>query len=407
MLDLTILAFATFFATIGPIDVAAMFAALTTNATSAQRRSMALRGTLLGAAILLVFALIGEALLSRLGISLAAMRTAGGILLLLIGIDMVFARSSGGVSTTDDETREAFGKEDITVFPLATPLIAGPGAMGAAILLMANTEGDLTSKVIVLLALGCVLVITLVALLGASQIQRIFGVTGLHVISRVFGVLLCALAVQFVFDGIGESGLLRDTGAERVETSASAGTPEPNSPAPDGTAMVSGRAPEATGGYPSVVALVPRPPSEFPPPAEPAEMDQAGMAFYPPVLLVQPGQAVHFINSEDIMHNVRVFHSATREPEFNVATPLGGAYEHIFHREGAYAVSCDIHPAMTATILALSTPYAVIAERDGTFSLPNVPTGSYTLRIRNGGAWMERDVEIRCPDTELVVEQMP
>lgn len=202
------LALATFFATIGPLDIAALFAALTANQTERHKRTMAIRGTLIGAGILLTFALIGEVLLSRLGISLAALRTAGGILLLLIGIDMVFARSSGGTSTTDDEEVEASAKSDISVFPLATPLIAGPGAMGAAILLMADQEGDITGQAIIIASLLAVLLLTFVSLLLAGKIQKILGVTGMHVVSRVMGVLLTALAVQFVFDGIRQSGLV-------------------------------------------------------------------------------------------------------------------------------------------------------------------------------------------------------
>ncbi len=212
MLKTAVVAFATFFVTIGPIDVAAMFAALTSRATSEHRRLMAIKGTAIAAGILLVFALIGDTLLSHLGISLAALRTAGGILLLLIGIDMVFARSSGGVSTTADESAEARLKEDISVFPLATPLIAGPGAMGAAILLVANAEGDLAHKTVVVIVMLGVVLLTFFALLVATQMQKLLGVTGLHVVTRVFGVLLCALAVQFLFDGIAQSGLLA-TGA--------------------------------------------------------------------------------------------------------------------------------------------------------------------------------------------------
>ena len=202
------LALATFFATIGPLDVAAMYAALTANHTAEQKRSVAIRGTLIATLILVTFALIGELLLARLGISLAALRTAGGILLLLIGIDMVFARSSGGTSTTDDEEKEAASKADISVFPLATPLIAGPGAMGAAILLMANQEGNLEGQAIVIGALLAILLATFISLLLASKIQNLLGVTGMHVITRVMGVLLSALAVQFIFDGIKESGLV-------------------------------------------------------------------------------------------------------------------------------------------------------------------------------------------------------
>jgi multiple antibiotic resistance protein len=202
------IALATFFATIGPIDVAAIFAALTTSSDVAHRRSMAIRGTLIGAAILLVFALIGEALLTGFGISLAALRTAGGILLLLIGIDMVFARSSGGTSTTDEEEREAATKADISAFPIGMPLIAGPGAMSATILLMANTEGNLALKAVVIGALLVILLVTFISMLLAGQIQRVLGVTGMHVIARIFGVLLCALAVQFIIDGILQSGLI-------------------------------------------------------------------------------------------------------------------------------------------------------------------------------------------------------
>ena len=208
MLEAAIVAFTTFMATVGPIDVAAMFAAMTTRATPQFRRAMAVRGTLISALILFCFALTGEMLLRSLGISLAALKIAGGILLLLIAVDMVFARTSGGTSTTSEETDEAFGKQDISVFPLATPLIAGPGTMGSVILLMANAKGNLMIELVVMGMLLATLVLTLVLLLAASRVQKLFGVTGMHVVSRVFGVLLSALAVQFMIDGIAQSGLL-------------------------------------------------------------------------------------------------------------------------------------------------------------------------------------------------------
>jgi len=206
--EIAIIALTTFFATIAPIDVAAMFAALTPNATIQARRSMAIRGTMISAVILVSFALAGEFVLSSLGISLAALKVAGGILLLLIGIDMVFARTSGGTSTTKEETDEAISRQDISVFPLATPLIAGPGAMGATILLMAKARGDLVAQTIVISALFAILLLTLLLLLLATNVQKLFGVTGMNVISRILGVLLAALAVQFMFDGIMESGML-------------------------------------------------------------------------------------------------------------------------------------------------------------------------------------------------------
>lgn len=207
-MEMMAVALATFFATIGPVDIAAIFAALTANSTPAHRRSMAIRGVLIGGGILLVFALAGEALLSSFGISLPALKVAGGILLLLISIDMVFARSSGGTSTTDEEAQEAMSKPDISVVPIATPLIAGPGAMGAAILLMANADGDIVKQVVVIGSLIAVLLLTLVLLLLSTKIQKLLGVTGMQVITRVFGVLLCALAVQFIFDGIADSPLM-------------------------------------------------------------------------------------------------------------------------------------------------------------------------------------------------------
>ncbi len=209
MTETAVVAFTTFFATVGPLDVGPVFAAMTPAADPRSRRRMAVRGTAIATVILLAFALAGETLLASLGISLAALRVAGGILLLLIAIDMVFARPSGSTSTTEEEAREAARRTDVTVFPLATPLIAGPGAMGAAILLMADAEGDLVRQSVVVAMLLAVMLLTLASLLLASQLQKYLGVTGLHVVSRVFGVLLAALAVQFMFDGIAQSGLLR------------------------------------------------------------------------------------------------------------------------------------------------------------------------------------------------------
>lgn len=206
--ETAIIALATFFATIGPLDVAAVFAALSSNFDSHLRKLMAVRGVVIATIILLVFAFFGEFFLSHMGISLPAFRTAGGILLLLIGIEMVFARSSGGASTIHEEEVEAATRQDIAVFPLATPLIAGPGAIGAAILLMANTDGEILLQATVVASLLVILLFTLAALLIASQIQHFLGVTGQNVISRILGVLLSALAVQFIFDGIKQSGLL-------------------------------------------------------------------------------------------------------------------------------------------------------------------------------------------------------
>ncbi len=207
MFETYILAITTFFATVGPIDIAVVFAGLTSERSAFTKRKIAFKGVIIATGLLLVFALLGEALLSSLGITLAALRTAGGILLLLIGIDMVFARHSGGTSATADEVEEAEHSHDISVFPLATPLIAGPGAIGAVILLMANVEGHLGQQSMVILGLLSIMLMTYILLIGASQVHKVLGVTGLQVISRIFGVILSALAVQFMFDGIKNSGL--------------------------------------------------------------------------------------------------------------------------------------------------------------------------------------------------------
>ncbi|HTO28044.1 MAG TPA: MarC family protein, partial [Devosia sp.] len=135
------------------------------------------------------------------------LRIAGGVLLLLISIDMVFARHSGGTGTTPEEEDEAKKRVDISVFPLATPLIAGPGAISAVILLTTGTHNPAEFWA-VLAAIVVILFLAWLTLLVAIPIQRLLGVTGLAVVSRVVGILLAALAVQFVFDGIKASGIL-------------------------------------------------------------------------------------------------------------------------------------------------------------------------------------------------------
>lgn len=204
--ETAVLAFATLFATVSPIDVAAIYAAITLNSSAAQRRRMAIRGVVVASIVLVVFAAIGNWLLEVLGISLAALRTAGGIMLLLMGLDMVFARGTAN-TTTVEEDEEAMRKHDVSVFPLALPLIAGPGSMSAVILLMTQAHGQILEQVTIYSMLAVVMVFTLLCLLLASQLNRLLGVTGMQAITRVMGVLLCALAVQFVFDGIIESDL--------------------------------------------------------------------------------------------------------------------------------------------------------------------------------------------------------
>ncbi len=207
MIETFLISFTTLFATVGPADVAFLFAALTGKNTSSERRRIALKGTLFAGGIMLVFGIVGDPLLRLFGISLPALRVAGGILLLLISLDMVFVRESGAVTTTDEEEEDAMGRPDISVVPLATPLLAGPGAIGSIILLTSANAHEPLRLGMVFLAILAVLILSYLMMLAATGIQRVLGVTGVHVVSRIFGVLLAALAVQFVFDGLKSSGL--------------------------------------------------------------------------------------------------------------------------------------------------------------------------------------------------------
>ena len=207
MMETAFVAFATLFATIGPLDVAIVFASLTGDMLPARRTSTAIKGTVIATVILLFFAVFGKSVLGLFGISMAALRIGGGVLLLLIAIELVFAGNSGVSSTTSDEKEEAEIQSDISTFPLATPLIAGPGAMGAIVLLMADASGDAARIAMVIGALLAMMLFTLACMLAASQIQKLLGKTGVYVIARVFGVVLAGLAVQFMLDGLAESGL--------------------------------------------------------------------------------------------------------------------------------------------------------------------------------------------------------
>lgn len=212
MSDLILATAVAFLVTIDPVGLGPVFAGLTAGMDGRTRRAMAVKGTLIGAVILFGFALVGQALLSSLGIGAGAFRIAGGILLLLLAIDMVFARESGLRTTTEGEAAEAKDKvahhADISVFPLAIPLIAGPGAMTSVVLLMGRAGGDPLAQLAVLAVLAGVLLATLAVLIFAGEVSRFLGVTGINVINRVLGILLTALACQFVIDGVIESGLL-------------------------------------------------------------------------------------------------------------------------------------------------------------------------------------------------------
>jgi hypothetical protein len=178
-------------------------------------------------------------------------------------------------------------------------------------------------------------------------------------------------------------------------------SPEPPPAAAGGASTVSGKAPAAVNGIPSVVILAPQTPREFPLPAERPYMDQITLTFTPAVLFVRTGQPTDFRNSDDVLHNVRVRNEATREGLFNVAIPTGGTYQHTFAQDGFYDVGCDIHPGMSAQVIASSSPYATIADTQGNFAFDNVEPGSYTLTYFTGTQKVEKPIEVTAPRTDV------
>lgn len=197
-----ITAFVTIFVIIDPIGLAPLFLALTRGKTAAQRRSIAVRATLVAFAILLLFTAFGEALLGFVGISMPAFRVAGGILLFLTAIDMLFERRT---KRREDRTEEEEDTDDPSVFPLAIPLIAGPGAIASVILLTGEKPGW-EGMVMIWGVVAVILLIMLAIFLASGGLERLFGKTGIDVITRVLGMLLAALAVQFVLDGLAAFG---------------------------------------------------------------------------------------------------------------------------------------------------------------------------------------------------------
>lgn len=177
-------------------------------------------------------------------------------------------------------------------------------------------------------------------------------------------------------------------------------------PAPASTGEglhVTGTAPTSLDGSLTVVVLEPLSGAPFEAPEEPVQMDQLGMEFLPPVLLANVGQPVHFHNSEDILHNVRVYNIDTLETAFNISTPIGGTYEHRFDTAGTYRVACDIHPAMGASVVVTASPHAAVAARDGSFALDGVAAGSYTAVVQAGAERRRHAVTVTPDATELTL----
>ncbi|MEE4288463.1 MAG: MarC family protein [Erythrobacter sp.] len=198
--ELFVSAFITLFVVIDPPGCAPIYAGLTKNASAGQARSMALRATLIAGVILLVFALFGEALLGALHIQLDAFRIAGGLMLFFIAFEMVFEKRTQRREERADKV-SASEVEDVSVFPMAMPMLAGPGAIAAVMLLM-NEATDWPARAAVFGALGAVLLLTAGALVAAGPLIRVLGDKVEAVITRLLGVLLAALAAQYVIDGL-------------------------------------------------------------------------------------------------------------------------------------------------------------------------------------------------------------
>jgi multiple antibiotic resistance protein len=198
--------FITLLVTIGPIETAVVFASLTAGVHRKERISLAARSVTIACIVLLLFALAGGLVLSLLHISLPAFRVAGGVLLFLQALTLTFS-SPGLSSINEGERHEAEQPGDIAVFPLAFPLIAGPGGLSAAVLVMGRAHGWVEAGGVVGMILACAL-LTWIAMLAADRLVHVFGRTGADVVGRVSGVLLAGLAVQFIFDGVAAAPLL-------------------------------------------------------------------------------------------------------------------------------------------------------------------------------------------------------
>ena len=201
MTELFVSAFITLFVVIDPPGCAPIYAGLTKSALPAQARNMAVRACFIAAIILLIFALFGEQLLAALHIELDAFRIAGGLMLFFIAFEMVFEKRTQRREERADKVSASGQVEDVSVFPMAMPMLAGPGAIAAIMLLMNEAEGT-DQTLVVLAALASVLLLTMLALIAAGPLIRLLGDRVEAVITRLLGVLLAALAAQYVIDGL-------------------------------------------------------------------------------------------------------------------------------------------------------------------------------------------------------------
>lgn len=202
-MDITFIisAFVTFFTIIDPVGLAPVVIGLTANLTDAQRKTIVTRATVISAVIITFFAVVGRFLLDRLGIQLYAFDMAGGALLFLVAVDMLFGRPSG-TRETKAEADEAMTREDVSIFPLAIPMIAGPGTIATTILYVDLATPHPLDLLAVAAAIICSLLTAWLVMRSSLILVRFFGRTGIMVVSRILGILLAALALQFILNGI-------------------------------------------------------------------------------------------------------------------------------------------------------------------------------------------------------------
>jgi len=204
MIELFGSALVTFLVIIDPPGCAPIFASLTRGTSAAHRRAMAIRSSIIAWSILMFFALLGRPMLGALGISLASFRIAGGVMLFMIALDMVFERRTQRREKRAEEIEGTPEAEDISVFPMAIPMITGPGSIASAMLWVSRAE-TATHTLIVLAAITVVILITMVTLLAAGPLMRLVGERMEAMITRILGVILAALAAQFIVDGLKQS----------------------------------------------------------------------------------------------------------------------------------------------------------------------------------------------------------
>jgi multiple antibiotic resistance protein len=202
LFDLAINSFVTFFVIIDPIGLIGIFNGLAVPLNTHDRRRLAIRGTLVGSFVLLLFALAGERLLAALGISLPAFRAAGGTLLLLLAIEMIFQRRIQRRSEEAQDVSDEHQVEDLAIFPLGIPLIAGPGAITSALLLTSRYKGAYVEQGIVLGSMLIVLAITMATFLTSERLGKLIGTTLAGVATRLLGILLAAVAVEYIVVGV-------------------------------------------------------------------------------------------------------------------------------------------------------------------------------------------------------------